>query len=138
MRTFRSACSLKSVEMWKHTWMTLWSSHIKVLTYWLTLLKPLPTSEGMISSLIHQSAHSEFLAENYSVSISERGIDANPEKVGAILRMKRPVRVHDVQKLTGCLAALIRFISRLGEKALCHDQFSNKIFIEKPIPFTDQ
>ena len=32
--------------------------------------------------------------------------------------MKRPVRVHDVQKLTGCLAALSRFISRLGEKAL--------------------
>ena len=32
--------------------------------------------------------------------------------------MKRPVRVHDLQKLTGCLAALSRFISRLGEKAL--------------------
>ena len=32
--------------------------------------------------------------------------------------MKRPVRVHDVQKLTGCLAALSRFVSSLGEKAL--------------------
>ena len=32
--------------------------------------------------------------------------------------MKHPVRVHAVQKLTGCLAALSRFISRLGEKAL--------------------
>ena len=32
--------------------------------------------------------------------------------------MKRPVRVHDIQKLTGCLAALSRFISRLSEKAL--------------------
>ena len=32
--------------------------------------------------------------------------------------MKRPVQVHDVQKLTGCLAALSRFISRLDEKAL--------------------
>ena len=32
--------------------------------------------------------------------------------------MKSPVRVHDVQKLTGCLASLSRFISRLGEKAL--------------------
>ena len=28
------------------------------------------------------------------------------------------MRVHDVQKLTGCLAALSRFISHLGEKAL--------------------
>ena len=32
--------------------------------------------------------------------------------------MKCPVHVHDVHKLTGCLAALSRFISRLGEKAL--------------------
>ena len=32
--------------------------------------------------------------------------------------MERPVRVHDVQRLTGCLAALSRFISRLGKKAL--------------------
>ena len=50
--------------------------------------------------------------------VSEQGIDANPEKVDTILRMKRPVRVHDVQKLTGCLVALSRFISCLGEKAL--------------------
>ena len=28
--------------------------------------------------------------------VFERGIDVNPEKVGAILQMKRPVRVHDV------------------------------------------
>ena len=28
------------------------------------------------------------------------------------------MHVHDVQKLTGCLAALSRSISRLGEKAL--------------------
>ena len=28
--------------------------------------------------------------------VSERGIDADPEKISTILRMKRPVRVHDV------------------------------------------
>ena len=50
--------------------------------------------------------------------ISERGIDVNPENIGTIVRMERPVRIHDVQRLTGCLAALSRFISRLGEKAL--------------------
>ena len=32
--------------------------------------------------------------------------------------MKCPVRVHDVQNLTGCLSTLSQFISRLGEKAL--------------------
>ena len=50
--------------------------------------------------------------------VFERGIDANPEKIGTILQMKRLVRVHDVQNITGCLAALSRLISRLGEKTL--------------------
>jgi len=50
--------------------------------------------------------------------ISQCGIEANPEKVSAITRMG-PIRdVRGVQSVTGCLAALSRFISRLGEKAL--------------------
>ena len=28
--------------------------------------------------------------------VSKRGINANPEKIGTILRMKHPMRVHDV------------------------------------------
>ena len=32
--------------------------------------------------------------------------------------MKPPTYVKDVQKLTGCMAALSHFISRLGEKGL--------------------
>ena len=50
--------------------------------------------------------------------VSHDGIHPNPEKVKAILDMKPPKRVKDVQKLTGCMAALSRFISRLGEKGL--------------------
>src|SRR3990170_8093238 len=50
--------------------------------------------------------------------ISERGIDCNPVKIKAIERMERPTKLRDVQKFTGCLASLSRFISRLGEKAL--------------------
>jgi len=50
--------------------------------------------------------------------VSQRGIEANPEKVSAIARMG-PIRdVKGVQKVTRCLAALSRFISRFGEKAL--------------------
>jgi len=50
--------------------------------------------------------------------VSQHGIEANPEKVSAITRMG-PIRdIKGVQKVTGCLAALSRFISRLGEKAL--------------------
>ena len=50
--------------------------------------------------------------------ISTRGIEPNPDKVSAITNMKRPTCVKDIQKLIGCMAALSRFISRLGEKGL--------------------
>jgi len=50
--------------------------------------------------------------------VSQRGIEANSEKVAAITRMG-PIRdIKGVERVTGCLAALSRFISRLGEKAL--------------------
>ena len=50
--------------------------------------------------------------------VSQHGIEANPEKVSAITKMG-PIRdVKGVQKMMGFLAALSRFISRLGEKAL--------------------
>ena len=50
--------------------------------------------------------------------ISQCGIEANPEKVSAVMRMG-PIRdLKGVQKLTGCLTALSRFIAKLGEKAL--------------------
>jgi hypothetical protein len=50
--------------------------------------------------------------------VSYRGIEANPEKIKAIEVMRPPARVKDFQKLTGSLAALSRFISRLVERAL--------------------
>jgi hypothetical protein len=50
--------------------------------------------------------------------VSQRGIETNPEKVAALERMG-PIRdLKGVQKVLGCLAALSRFISRLGEKGL--------------------
>jgi hypothetical protein len=50
--------------------------------------------------------------------VSYRRIEANPEKIRTIEAMQPPVRIKDVQKLTGCLAALSQFISRLVERAL--------------------
>jgi hypothetical protein len=43
--------------------------------------------------------------------VSHSGIDPNPEKVSAITKMKPPESLHDVQKLTGCMDTLSRFIS---------------------------
>ena len=50
--------------------------------------------------------------------VSERGIDANPDKVKAILDLQEPKTIRDVQKLTGRMAALTRFISKSADKAL--------------------
>src|SRR3989337_2675216 len=50
--------------------------------------------------------------------ISHRGIEANPDKIRALARLEVPTELKHVQRLTGCVAALSRFISRLGEKAL--------------------
>ncbi|KAL0329723.1 UNVERIFIED_CONTAM: Gag-Pol polyprotein [Sesamum radiatum] len=50
--------------------------------------------------------------------ISERGIEANPEKINAIMDMSPPKSIREVQKLAGRLAALNRFISRSADKGL--------------------
>src|SRR5207253_1099572 len=50
--------------------------------------------------------------------VSSRGIEANPDKIRAIKEMRPPSQLKDVQCLTGCMAALGRFILRLGEKGL--------------------
>ena len=50
--------------------------------------------------------------------VSERGIEANPEKIKAITSLSKPACVNDVQRLARRIAALSRFISRLGEKAM--------------------
>ncbi|XP_074351657.1 uncharacterized protein LOC141690785 [Apium graveolens] len=50
--------------------------------------------------------------------ISNRGIEANPEKIKAIQEMKAPKTQKDMQKLVGSLAALRRFVSKLAERCL--------------------
>jgi hypothetical protein len=50
--------------------------------------------------------------------VSARVIEANPEKIQAILTMGKPTKLHQVQQLAGRVAALSRFVARLGEKAL--------------------
>ena len=50
--------------------------------------------------------------------VSLRGIEANPEKVQAINNMTSPKTVKEVQKLTGRITALNRFISRATDKCL--------------------
>jgi hypothetical protein len=50
--------------------------------------------------------------------ISHRGIEVNLEKIEAIMRMEPPRSQKKVQRLTGCMSTLSRFISRLDEKGM--------------------
>ena len=61
--------------------------------------------------------------------VSNRGIEANPEKIKAIMSLAKPVCINNVQRLAGRFAALSRFISRLGQKAIPLYQMMKKIAI---------
>ena len=50
--------------------------------------------------------------------MSQRGIEANPDKIKAIEQIEAPRRIKDVRRLTGCVAAMSRFISKSAERAL--------------------
>ena len=53
-----------------------------------------------------------------SFLMSHRGIEASTKQIQAIIEMGPPCYVKDVQKLTVCMVALNRFISRLSKKGL--------------------
>ncbi|XP_057545841.1 uncharacterized protein LOC130824839 [Amaranthus tricolor] len=55
--------------------------------------------------------------------VDERGIEANPDKIRAIQNMRSPTSVKEVQKLTGCIAALGRFLSKSADKSEAEESF---------------
>jgi hypothetical protein len=50
--------------------------------------------------------------------VSKRGIQANPQKIEALRRMQPPSNRKEVQRLTGRIASLNRFISKAVERSL--------------------
>ena len=50
--------------------------------------------------------------------VSQRGIDANLDKIRAIMEMAPPRNVKEVQSLNGKITALNRFVSRVTDKCL--------------------
>ncbi|KAG7567252.1 Ribonuclease H-like superfamily [Arabidopsis thaliana x Arabidopsis arenosa] len=50
--------------------------------------------------------------------VTERGIEANPRQLNAFLAMSSPRNIREVQRLTGRVAALNRFISRSTDRCL--------------------
>jgi len=61
--------------------------------------------------------------------VSQRGIEANPEKVRAVLKMQPPRTMKQLQQLIGRIAALNRFISRSTDKCLPFFKILKKAFV---------
>ena len=60
--------------------------------------------------------------------VSCRGIEPNPKKIKAILDMKPPQSIKEVQSLTGRVAALNRFVSKANDKCLLFFKVLKKAF----------
>ena len=55
--------------------------------------------------------------------LTEHGIEANPEKCTAIIAMRNPISVKEVQQLRGRMVALSRFVSTGGDKGHPYFQY---------------
>ena len=60
--------------------------------------------------------------------VNHRGIEANPDKIKALLDMPSPSGIKEVQRLTGRISALSRFVSRASDKCQPFFQVLKKAF----------
>ena len=50
--------------------------------------------------------------------VTKRGIEANSDQIQALLNINSPRNIHEVQQLTGRIAALNRFIFKSADRCL--------------------
>ena len=60
--------------------------------------------------------------------VNNRGIEANPDKIKSVLDILPPSNIKDIQRLTGRIAALRRFVSRASDKCRPFFQVLKKAF----------
>ena len=60
--------------------------------------------------------------------VNNRGIEANPDKIKAVLDMPPPSNIKKVQRLTGRIVALSRFVSKASDKCQPFFQVLQKAF----------
>ena len=60
--------------------------------------------------------------------VNHRGIEVNPDKIKVVLDMPSPSSIKEVQRLTGRIAALSRFVSRASDKCQPFFQVLKKAF----------
>ena len=63
--------------------------------------------------------------------VSHRGIEANPDKIQAILNMEPPRNIKEVQTLIGRVAALNMFVSKVIDKCLTFLRFLERYLNER-------
>ena len=69
------------------------------------------------------------LAEKFlGFIVNNRGIEVNPDKIKVVLDMSPPSSIKEVQRLTGRIAALSRFVSRASDKCQSFFQVLKKAF----------
>ena len=59
---------------------------------------------------------------------NSRGREANPDKIKAVLNMFPPSNIKDIQRLTGRIVALSRFVSKANDKCQPFFQVLKKAF----------
>ena len=60
--------------------------------------------------------------------VNNRGIEANPDKIKVVIDMLPPSNIKDIQRLTGRIVTLSRFVSRASEKCRPFFQILKKAF----------
>ena len=60
--------------------------------------------------------------------VNNRGIEANPDKIKAVLDMPPSSNIKEVQRLTRRIAALSRFVSKASDKCQSFFQVLKKAF----------
>ena len=60
--------------------------------------------------------------------VNSRGIEANPYRIKVVLDMLPPSNIKDIQRLTGRIATLSRFISKVNDKCQPFFQVLKKAF----------
>ena len=60
--------------------------------------------------------------------VNNRGIEANPDKIKSVLDMPPPSNIKEVQRLTGRIVALSRFVSKVSNKCQPFFQVLKKSF----------
>ena len=90
---------------------------------------PLPSSPSNTKHSVNLPRTHDISAGKFlGLIVNHRGIEANPDKIKAVLDMPSPSGLKEVQYLTGRISTLSRFVSRASDKCQPFFQVLKKAF----------